>query len=145
MQATYNKEGRRTGLSRQWDSNKPGLVVIQSQPSTASHTQDDHTTSRLINIAKHLNRGRLELYNLHPSMSTIQLNDLKAAIELQPEVVVAWGGEPRKNAPRECLQLFRSFNYQGRVCCFGLCKNGAPIMGTRSTRTSDIVLQQFQT
>lgn len=140
-QATFNQDGKRTALTRQWDAGLSSLVVILSQASTASHTQDDYTTKRLVSIAKHLNRGRLELYNLHPDMSPSELEDLKAAIRLQPEVVVAWGGAPN-NKPKDCLQLFQGLGYGGLVCCFRLCKNGAPAMGTRM-KVQDIALQHF--
>ena len=140
-EATFNQEGNRTRLTRRWNAQLPSLVVVLSKASTASHIEDDYTTKRLVSIAKHLGRGRLELYNLHPDMSSSELAGLRAEINLQPEVVVAWGGAS-SNRPKECLQLFQELDYTGRVCCFRQCSNGAPAMGTRE-KTEAVTLQHF--
>jgi hypothetical protein len=51
-------------LWREWDSEKPRMLLIMLNPSLADHQRDDHTITKSIAIARNLGYGRLDVGNL---------------------------------------------------------------------------------
>jgi hypothetical protein len=51
-------------LWREWDSEKPRMLLIMLNPSLADHQRDDHTITKSIAIARNLGCGRLDVGNL---------------------------------------------------------------------------------
>lgn len=103
------------------------LVVIMSEPSTATAYQDDQTTRVLKNFAKKQGYGKLELYNLYNSLKDDDLDWLRARLNGKTEVVVAWGFDRHQ----ECQSMFDTVGFAGNVKCFDQLTKGAPAMPTR--------------
>jgi hypothetical protein len=51
-------------LWREWDTDKPRMLLIMLNPSLADHQRDDHTITKSIAIARNLGCGRLDVGNL---------------------------------------------------------------------------------
>lgn len=60
----------RYALARTWDTNKPQLMIIGLNPSTADHKQDDPTIRRCINFAKNWGYGSVVIANLFAFRAT---------------------------------------------------------------------------
>lgn len=60
----------RFSLERIWDKTKGKITFILLNPSVATGTSDDPTTTRCINLAKQFGYGRLEIVNLFSYIAT---------------------------------------------------------------------------
>lgn len=69
-------------LWRQWDSNKPYLMVIGLNPSTANEHTDDHTIKRIQGIAKFNDYGGIYMTNLFSYIST---DPKKLVVDTDPD------------------------------------------------------------
>ena len=70
----------RYALWRTWDAEKPFVMFIGLNPSTADETEDDPTIRRCINYAKDWGYGGLCMVNLFAFRAT-EPNDMKNAID----------------------------------------------------------------
>lgn len=99
-------------LSRQWDVQKPMILFIMHNPSTADAFKEDRTLTRIINYAKDWGYGGLYVGNLFPYCSIkpqinktlpqaiIQRNQkhIKAMHQKVSITVLAWGN--KQNIPK---------------------------------------------
>lgn len=95
----------RYSLSRIWDDNKPKVLFICLNPSTADEKNDDPTVTRCINFAKSWGYGGLLMGNLFAFRSTDFSNLLSETDPIGPDndkslqelakqsalIVAAWG------------------------------------------------------
>lgn len=129
-------------LFRQWDSDRPEMMLVMLNPSTADGMTDDPTIRKCIGFATRLGFGSIVVVNLFSYRATDPL-DLKKAGYPQGEtdngvirvaagknknaggrVVAAWG----RNAPAERAAAVRTMlrNDRIRLFHFGLTKDGQP-------------------
>lgn len=90
-------------LKRMWDPEKPEIMFVGLNPSTANETEDDPTIRRVIAISKKLGYGTVYMTNCFPFVSTdptqlkdtgeIEFNDgwLRRIAGDCKTVVFAWG------------------------------------------------------
>lgn len=95
----------RYSLERTWDEEKPTVLFVCLNPSTADAVEDDATVRRMINLAHQFGAGRLLVGNLFAFRSKNRNDLIKAADPVGPEndkyldklikladiVVAAWG------------------------------------------------------
>ena len=112
------KEGKRSYLSRTWDTNKKKCVILMNDPSTADDINDDTTIKRCISICKNNDYGGIQVYNINHLFDDIQGN----------EVVIAWGNLISKKESKKIVIRLRN-TY--RLLCFSKLKNGNPGLPTR--------------
>ncbi len=124
----------RYALWRIWSSEKPFVLFIGLNPSTANETQNDPTIRRVVNFAFDWGYGGVVMCNLFGIVSTdpkileshpdpIGNNDLTLPYfgNLASEVVFAWGNfEQANNRAKTIARMFPD----GRALM--LNKNGTP-------------------
>jgi hypothetical protein len=144
----------RYALWRTWDVEKPRMMVIGLNPSTADETTDDPTIRRCISFAKRDGFGGLSMLNLFAMRSTRpdQLtivpdpigaeNDryLAAFAVTSRTVVCAWGAHSMvewRARGMQVSQLLRELGVQ--LSCFGVTKGSMPRHPLYLPRTTPIV------
>ncbi len=127
-------------LWRTWDVNRPRLLWVMLNPSTADEQQSDRTLGRCISFSKKWDYGSLEIVNLF-AFRTSDPKDLDAvsdpigsendrriaeAATRAEKIVVAWGErgiyKQRDSAVLELLAQQTSLP----LYCLGKTKNGSP-------------------
>jgi hypothetical protein len=109
--AIISRNGKyRYQLSRIWDEEKPNILFIMLNPSTADKDVNDPTTNRVIKFAKYWGYGGIFICNLYAYRST-DPNDLKyiddpigknnikhirKLIGLTEKVIYAWGNNQKE-------------------------------------------------
>ena len=95
----------RYSLTRIWDEDKPNVMFVMLNPSTADEKNDDPTIRRCINFAKDFGAGGIYVVNLFPLRATnpneLLINDsiiseenknyIKKYSELSSIIICAWG------------------------------------------------------
>lgn len=125
--------GFRKYLWRIWDKEKPMVMFIGLNPSTANETGNDKTISRLIGFARSMNFGGMYMTNLfervdkNPSglkgyLDFISENENLFNIrKLCDKVVFCWGAfKVAKQRAEEVIKLFPD------AYCFGFNDDGTP-------------------
>ena len=119
-------------LSRTWDKDKPKLLFIMLNPSTADTINDDPTIRRIIRFSKSWGYGGLYLGNLYAFRSTdpkglLSTDDpigpdniphIKTLLGLSERVIYAWGNNERE--PDWLSELVDS------PYCIDISKKGVP-------------------
>ncbi|QLB13932.1 hypothetical protein A6A11_07615 [Bisgaardia hudsonensis] len=122
-------------LWRIWDIDKPNVMFIGLNPSTADETIDDNTITRCINFAKQAGFGGVYMVNLFAYRSTdksvlYQMNDpighdndkyINSVLDKVDKVVACWGNDGQ--------YLDRSqhiYNLIPDLYCLKVNKNGEP-------------------
>jgi hypothetical protein len=97
-------------LSRIWDKEKPKLLFIMLNPSTADAIKDDPTIRRIVRFSKSWGYGGLYVGNLYAFRSTDpkglkhtddpigphNISHIKALLGLSERVIYAWGNNERE-------------------------------------------------
>jgi hypothetical protein len=125
----------RYSLSRIWDNNKPKVLFVMLNPSTADADNDDPTIRRCINFAKDWGYGGLYVGNLYSyratnpkelnNMSVLLGDDEVNRIHLMTmsirceKIICAWGNNA-KFGTKSIDGLFRE------LYCLALSKEGNP-------------------
>lgn len=123
-------------LWREWHPDRPGLLWIMLNPSTANETEEDPTLRRCMTFSRAWSYGKLEVVNLYawrtPSPSDLACvpspigseNDCyiqKAALRAA-RIIVAWGAHPiAQERARQVLALLNQ-----PVWCLGTTRAGHP-------------------
>lgn len=127
-------------LGRAWDSDRPVMVWVMLNPSTADADVDDPTIRRCISFAERAGCGAIDVVNLFSFRSTHPNNLLhhryaggdlcgplhrdvfRSAINNADvsHVVAAWGAHPAARFAGE------RFILPAGTMCLGLTKSGAP-------------------
>ncbi len=134
--ATLNEDRRyRYSLIREWDAEKPKVLFIGLNPSTADETEDDATIRRCIGFAKRWGFGAILVGNLFAirSKDPAVLYETKDPIGPENDVylakmaqeasliVAAWGNNGGyRNRSEEVSALFPQMK------CLGVNKTGEP-------------------
>lgn len=133
--AEFSECGRyRYGLWRKWDNDKPNIMFIGLNPSTATATMDDPTIRRVKRFAIDWGYGGVYMCNLFAYISpypedlmqlvdTIGDNDkwLSYFATMCKDVLFAWGSFPAAKLRAEIVsKMFPS------AVCLGINKNGTP-------------------
>ena len=119
-------------LSRVWDINKPKILFIMLNPSTADEFVEDPTIRRVINYAKDWGYGSVYVGNLYAFRSTDpkglnnvedpigpeNITNIQALIGLVDKVIYAWGNERKEP---EWLKKLVDAPY-----CIDISKKGIP-------------------
>src|SRR6185312_7767160 len=136
--ADFSNDGSyRFRLWRIWDQNKPKVMCIGLNPSTANGEKNDATISILIRMLTTLGYGGFYMTNCfayitsdpkllkhNPMSDEWNNNVLTTTAALCSEVVFAWGGfKVIKNTGRD-KELIEMFPH---AKCFGKSKDGSPI------------------
>ena len=130
-------EAYRYKLSRIWNSDKPMVMFIMLNPSTADADVDDPTIRRCIGFARSWGYGGLWVGNLFALRSShpgdLLLADdpvgsqnnaaLKSMADRSDQVVVAWGSFAAK-FPAQEAQVREMFRL--RLYCLATTKDGHP-------------------
>lgn len=118
-----------------WDDRLPRATIIMTNPSTATDTEDDNTTSTCINQCRHLGYGSITLVNVCAYISTnpkvlYTVPDpvgpenyayIHGAITSTDTIICAWGNMKKKYYSPVMAML------QGRsTMCFDITKKGMP-------------------
>ena len=97
-------------LSRVWDGEKPKILFIMLNPSTADELVEDPTIRRVVNYAKDWGYGGVYVGNLYAFRSTDpkglkciadpigpeNINHIQTLISLVDKVIYAWGNEQKE-------------------------------------------------
>ena len=97
-------------LSRIWDEEKPKILFIMLNPSTADEFVEDPTIRRVVNYAKDWGYGGVYVGNLYAFRSTDpkglkciadpigpeNINHIQTLISLVDKVIYAWGNEQKE-------------------------------------------------
>lgn len=130
----------RYALWRIWDEEKPMVMFIGLNPSTANETENDPTIRRVIRFAKDWGYGGVYMMNLFPLVSTDpsvltefydydyhEIEDIENMRQLLEKrkmcnsIIFAWGNF------KEAQQRAKSVSgYFKDANCLGLNKNGTP-------------------
>ena len=119
-------------LSRIWDEEKPKILFIMLNPSTADEFVEDPTIRRIVNYAKDWGYGSVYVGNLYAFRSTDpkglnsvedpigpeNITNIQALIGLVDKVVYAWGNERKEP---EWLKKIVTNPY-----CIDISKKGIP-------------------
>jgi hypothetical protein len=119
-------------LSRIWDKNKPNIMFIMLNPSTADSEKDDPTIRRIINFTKSWNYGGFYVVNLYAFCSTDpkglkntqdpigkdNIFHVKILISKIEKVIYAWGNNEKE--PQWLCDLVTT------PYCIKISKNGIP-------------------
>jgi hypothetical protein len=119
-------------LSRVWDGEKPKILFIMLNPSTADELVEDPTIRRVVNYATDWGYGGVYVGNLYAFRSTDpkglksvddpigpeNITHIQTLISLVDKVVYAWGNE--ENEP-EWLKKLVDTPY-----CIDISKKGIP-------------------
>lgn len=131
----------RYSLTRLWDENKPCVLFIMLNPSTADAEYDDPTIRRCINFAKNWGFGGLNVCNLFAYRSTdplelLRINNpqgednlycLEYYISVSEKIICAWGNEPvlkKINSDMQIMELI--YKQKEKVHYLELSKKGTP-------------------
>jgi hypothetical protein len=126
-------------LRRTWDYDKPRLLVIMLNPSTADGEDDDATIRSLVRICTALGFGSFEVVNLFAYRATDPEelaevdnpighnndNVIEAAVGRCDLIVCAWGSHPMANYRGEVIR-FKVRSLRPAVFCLGTNKLGGP-------------------
>ncbi len=125
----------RYSLTREWDREKPKVLFIGLNPSTADETEDDATIRRCIGFAKRWGYGAILVGNLFAIRSKSPATIYSAKDPVGPEndafllkmaseatlIVAAWGNDGGfRNRSAEVKKLFPN------MMCLGINKTGEP-------------------
>ena len=119
-------------LSRIWDEEKPKILFIMLNPSTADEFVEDPTIRRIVNYAKDWGYGSVYVGNLYAFRSTDpkglnsvedpigpeNITHIQTLIGLVDKVVYAWGNERKEP---EWLKKLVDAPY-----CIDISKKGIP-------------------
>ena len=119
-------------LSRIWDEEKPKILFIMLNPSTADEFVEDPTIRRIVNYAKDWGYGSVYVGNLYAFRSTDpkglnsvedpigpeNITHIQTLIGLVDKVVYAWGNERKEP---EWLKKIVTNPY-----CIDISKKGIP-------------------
>ena len=97
-------------LSRIWDEEKPKILFIMLNPSTADEFVEDPTIRRVVNYAKDWGYGGVYVGNIYSFRSTYpkglkciadpigpeNINHIQTLISLVDKVIYAWGNEEKE-------------------------------------------------
>lgn len=124
----------RYGLWRKWDTDKPFIMFIGLNPSTASENMDDPTIRRVKRFAKDWGYGGVYMTNLFALVSPypeelktcddpIKDNDkwLSFFYCMCKDVLFAWGSF--KEAQQRAMEVSKMFP---NAVCLGINKDGSP-------------------
>ena len=75
----------RYSLERTWDEEKPTVLFVCLNPSTADAVEDDATVRRMVSFARQFGAGRLLVGNLFAFRSAYKSDLIKAADPVGPE------------------------------------------------------------
>lgn len=139
--AVFDESKRyRFSLERIWDKTKGKITFILLNPSVATGTSDDPTTTRCINLAKQFGYGRIEIVNLFSYIATysteLETMSKELAIGTENEQfiyrainsadisVAGWGVNCNiHNRHRDIFEIFK----EHQLYCLGkLSKEGHP-------------------
>lgn len=124
----------RYGLWRKWDADKPNIMFIGLNPSTATDTMDDPTIRRVKRFAMDWGYGGVYMCNLFAYISPYP-EDLKAWDDpvadndkwltffatMCKDVLFAWGSFPEADERAKIvIEMFP------KAICLGLNKSGTP-------------------
>jgi hypothetical protein len=135
-------------LWRKWDADRPWLVVIGHNPSTADAYKDDHTIRRCVSLAARDGFGGLDMLNLYAYRATDpreleRVDDpvgwangraFEESCRHATHVVAAWGAgaDPKRveivRAEANCI-----------LWCWGVTKDGSPRHPSRLSNTVSLV------
>lgn len=120
-------------LTRIWDTDKPRVMFIGLNPSTANENTDDPTIRRVISFAKNLGYGGLYMLNLFAYVTPkpevlfqcddpIDSNDyyLRHYHLLSSKVIFCWGNFNVGQRDKEVIKMFP------KAYCLGKNSNGSP-------------------
>ncbi len=121
-------------LSRQWDSEKPYVMFVMLNPSTADGLKDDPTIRRCINFAKSWDYGGIWVGNLYAYRATNPKELKNVANSYGPDndmhlismanqsaiVICAWGHN--EGTPSSILRIFS----KSRLYYIDKSVNGTP-------------------
>lgn len=125
----------RYSLTRVWNSDRPKVLFVGLNPSTADENVDDPTVRRCIGFARKWKYGGLILVNLFAYRSTDPSGLFEADDPIGPQndrsilersksvdrIVVAWGTKGYfQNRAEQVLQLLPN------ASCLGVTKDGHP-------------------
>jgi len=127
----------RYSLWRIWDANKPFVLFIGLNPSTADENEDDPTIRRCINFARSWGYGGLYMANLFALRATdpeemksherpVGEDNDKVLMELAKKaglIVCAWGTHgTHLSQENHVYELLKTYN----LMCLGTTNNGHP-------------------
>jgi hypothetical protein len=118
-----------------WNALLPTATIIMMNPSTATETEDDNTSSTCINQCRHLGYGSIIMVNVCAYISTnpkvlLSVDDpvgpenyayLQLAIDSADTIICAWGNLNKKwYSP--VMAMLRGYS----TMCFDITKKGMP-------------------
>lgn len=125
-------------LWRTWDNDKPKLLVIGLNPSTANEVDNDNTISSAIGIAKHNGYGCIIMANLYPFVSRdpdkLQLlhatdqimrdnaNYIETISKATQDVLFAWGNFKQAKSGIAAAYILKF----SEALCYYQLKDGSP-------------------
>ena len=145
--AIISADGKyRYQLSRIWDEDKPKVLFIMLNPSTADEKVDDQTIRRVINFSKSWGYGGFFVGNLYAFRSTdpkgLKHTDepvgpdnivhIQSLIGLTDKIVYAWGNNQKEP---EWLRDLVDTPY-----CIDISKNGIPKHPSRLNKDLELKL-----
>jgi len=118
-----------------WDDRLPTATIIMTNPSTATDTEDDNTSSTCINQCRHLGYGSITLVNVCAYISTdpkvlFAVEDpvgpenyayLHDAISSADTIICAWGNIHKK-LYSPVMAMLQGYS----TMCFDVTKRGLP-------------------
>ena len=151
--ADFSQDGKhRYRLWRIWDANKPLVMFIGLNPSTANESDNDPTIKSVIRIAKHNGYGGVYMMNcwtyistdpdkLKASKANLEWNDnlITVTASLCKDVVFAWGNFQIVKVlgrDKELTKMFRN------ALCIKQNKNGSPVHPLY--QPSNSILRKFE-
>lgn len=140
-------------LLRSWDSDKPRILWVLLNPSTADYTKDDATSRRGVGYSKLWGFGSMMFVNLfayratQPKVMKKQpspigpLNNLhlEEQAKVADQIVCAWGtnGDHHKR-DEEVVKLL--LKHAPVLWCLGLTKGGHPVHPLRQPKDARLVV-----
>jgi hypothetical protein len=140
-------ETNRFRLWRYWDYDKPPMLFVMLNPSTANALEDDATIRKCVGFAKRDDAGGIEVVNLFPFRSrdpkalkkVVESDEVKnynleiirsVAISVEHKggrVVCAWGADKAVDEQR-AYEVIRTLQYKAEVVCYalGFASGGQP-------------------
>lgn len=126
-------------LERIWDEEKPIIVFVMLNPSTADSNEDDPTIRRCINFAKDWGYGSINVFNLYDFRSTNpdnllktdkpfsdkNIHQIKVHCDVFDKIICAWGNP---GMIKKLKKKFPDYNplegYEDKLYHLGFCKDG---------------------
>ena len=130
-----NTRHKRFVLWRTWNLDRPYVMFIGINPSTANENKNDPTINRLISISRYWDYGGLIIMNLLAYVSSdpkqirkspnYEIEDmyLREFSKIPESVILMWGNEGRKYMDR--IKIIKELFPEAE--CFSQNKNGHPI------------------